>query len=171
MPTSVPGRCKPVTCSRGMTLIELLVVIVILGALTAGVGFSFGFARDRGAKEEAERLAMGLESFSLTARTTGKKLAWSYDKGGYRYWQRDGEGTWTVLSAGDFVPRPLPAGVQVAAVLWDGQDLEAEHRAVFGITPPLFRIELLAENHRFRIQGTPTGQVTARRETNGEGVR
>ena len=148
------------SASPGMTLVELLVVIAIIGAMIISVGLSIGLAGDRGAKSEAVRLATALESFSLQARSSGRTLAWSHSGATYRFWQRDTDGGWLVLSGSpDFAQRQLPAGTRITTVTVDGQELAADQRLVFSLTPPLFQIALGEGDQAYRLNASPSGRV------------
>jgi general secretion pathway protein H len=146
--------------NRGMTLVELLVVIAIIGVMAVGVGLTIGAVVDRGARDEATRLAAVLESFSVQARSSGRPLAWSHSGDRYRFWQRDTEGRWSAVAGDrDFGPRQLPASARISRVELDGQVLTADQKLVFSLTPPLFRITLGEGEATYRVRGSPSGRV------------
>ncbi len=146
--------------SPGMTLVELLVVIAIIGAMIISVGLSIGLAGDRGVKYEAERLATTLESFALQARSSGRTLAWSHSGPIYRFWQRDTDGGWLLLTGNsDFAQRQLPSGMRITLVSVDGQALASDQRLVFSLTPPLFQIVMVEGDQAYRLNASPAGRI------------
>jgi type II secretion system protein H len=147
---------------QGMTLIELLVVIVIIAVLVVGVGLSIGLSERGSTKGEAERLAMSLETLSLSARTTGKKFAWSFGAAAYQFWEQAASGEWTVITQNtDFLPRTLPEAVRITDALWEGQPVAPGQRIVFSMTPPILNLSMSGTDARYRILATPAGSIRA----------
>jgi prepilin-type N-terminal cleavage/methylation domain-containing protein len=148
-----------------MTLIELLVVIVIIAVLVVGVGLSVGLTGKADTKAEAERLAMGLETLSLSARTTGKKFAWSFSVDEYQFLEQLADGEWKLMAQNsDFLPRTLPETVRITDALWEGQPVVPGQRVVFSITPPILTLSMSGNDTRYRIVASPAGSIRANPE-------
>ena len=153
---------------RGMTLLELLVVIVIIAVLLVGVGLSVGLSGRGTVKEEAERLAMSLETVALSARTTGKKYAWSHSVDAYQFWEQATDGEWTVITQNsDFRSRKLPETIRFADVLWEGQAVLPGQRIVFSMMPPILNLGIAGTDARYRVLATPAGSIRTSKEPEG----
>lgn len=68
-------------------------------------------------REEAGRLALLLENAGLEARASGRSLAWSGEKGKYRFFSKNAYGDWVRIDDdSSFRPRTLPEGVNIGEV-------------------------------------------------------
>jgi type II secretory pathway pseudopilin PulG len=142
-----------------------LVVIVIIAVLVVGVGLSVGLTGKADTKAEAERLAMSLETLSLSARTTGKKFAWSFSVDGYKFLEQLADGEWKVMvQTSDFLPRTLPETVRITDARWEGQPVVPGQRVVFSITPPILTLSMSGNDTRYRIVASPAGSIRANPE-------
>ncbi len=148
-----------------MTLLELLVVIVIIAVLLVGVGLSVGSSGRGTVKEEAERLAMSLETVALSARTSAKKYAWSHSVDAYQFWEQAADGEWTVITQNsDFRARKLPDAIRFADVFWEGQAILPGQRIVFSMMPPVLNIAILGTDARYRVLASPAGSIRTSKE-------
>ena len=62
--------------SRGFTLIELMLVVALIAIASGAVALTLGDASDRQLQQEAERLAVLLESARADARAEGDSAIW-----------------------------------------------------------------------------------------------
>ncbi len=166
MPISGTGR------SRGFTLVELLVVLTVLALMATAVTLGGGFDTRLAAREEGERLRLALERALLDGLWGNRRLGWSYDAQGYRFWQADpqaGAEHWLPLDEeGPFHGRAYLEQFQVLAAEQEGQPIAPGQVLLLqSQAPPLFTVVLRAAGERSLLRSTPTGQVL--RETGGGG--
>jgi len=126
--------------SRGFTLIEVLVVLFIMGML---VGLASAIARpdDREILQvEADRLAKLLELAIEEANLSGKSMAWTADKSGYRFWRMTSDNSWIEIRDNDlFRARTLPDGMTISS-------LQVENTASHGVAHSEMRLEFTPTN-------------------------
>ncbi len=164
-PSAVPGTCALPLRHAGFTLIELLVVIVVMGIALGMVVVQLMPDNRAVLREESQRLALLLENAGMEARSSGRTLAWSAEKNGYRFWTKNDYGDWVALDNDSiFRSRELPEGVQVGQVSVETQPLKpGEHLALSAASFALpFNIRLVSSNASANITGSSTGAVTAR---------
>ena len=156
----------------GFTLIELLVVMVVMGIALSMVVVQL-MPDDRATlREEAQRLALLLENAGMEARASGKPLAWSGEKNGYRFWKKNEYNEWVRLDDDAmFRPHTLPDGLGIAAVSVETQPLQPGELIslnAFSFTPP-FSILMTTEHASAKVMGSSTGAVSSvlNNETNG----
>ena len=107
---------------RGFTLIELLVVLVVIGVSLGLVMVQLLPDRSGPLREESARLALLLENAGLEARASGRSLAWSGEKGNYRFSSKNAYGDWVRIDDGSvFRPRTLPGGINITEVTVEEQ--------------------------------------------------
>lgn len=158
MKAALPGG------SRGFTLIEMLVVLLIMGLLL-GLVSTIVRPDERGQlKIEADRLAQLLEFAGTEARLTGKSIAWTADGPGYRFWRFSEEAGWSEVRDNDLLrARTLPAGMTISGLrvetMKPGRDFRLEFSAN-GETLA-FVIDLSMNAARYRVTGSPIGQMLA----------
>jgi general secretion pathway protein H len=150
---------------QGFTLIELLVVLVVMG-IALGLVVVQLMPDDRATlREEAQRLALLLENAGLEARASGRPLAWSAEKNGYRFWNKNDYGDWVrIENDAAFRPRILPDAMHIAEVTVEMQRLQPGEQlslnsASFALP---FRIRLISEHASASITGSSTGTVSAK---------
>lgn len=149
--------------SEGFTLVELLVVVAVVGL---GLGL-VALVPDGGgasAAREAERLRVGLERGVLEGLWGTRRMGWSRDAAGYRFWvARENAGGQEWIPAeeeGPFRSRRYPAGFVVEQVLVDGRPVAAgEVLALQGQAPPLFAVALAAGGQRLWLRANALGEV------------
>ncbi len=150
--------------SSGFTLIEILVVLVVMG-ITLGLAAVQLMPDSRAVlRDEAQRLALLLENAGMEARASGRPLAWSAEKGGYLFWNKNDYGEWVRIDNDElFGVRTLPDGIAIAEVSVELQPLKAGEIMslnAFSFTLP-FDIRLTAETGSAHVTGSSTGAVSA----------
>lgn len=98
----------------GFTLIEMLVVLLLLGIAAALVTVSIDRDDRRLLQKEATRFAGALEQASASAQWQAITLGVSAEGGTYRFWRRDADGQWHVITQDEVLaPRALPQGLEI----------------------------------------------------------
>lgn len=147
---------------RGFTLIEILVVLVIIGIMVGLVSVRMMPDNDRVVHNEAQRLALLLEQARDQAVASGEPIAFSVEAGRYRFWALDAENQWVPRSGDELLQdRPLPSGVQLAALQVNQASLAADARLLFlpsGGNAP-FTADLVLNAAHARIRGDSLGRV------------
>lgn len=121
--------CRPafrtIPIHRGFTLVEMLVVVLLL-AIGAGVAVAtIGPDERRVLEREAMRVATALEHATAAAQWRNETLGMSAEGNVYRFWRRDGEGEWQVLTTDEVLaPRALPQGVTMHAERYAGASID-----------------------------------------------
>lgn len=147
---------------RGFTLIEVLVVLVIVGIMVGLVSVRMMPDDEHVLRDEAERLALLLEQARDQAVASGAPIAFSVEQGRYRFWALDADNQWTPREGDDLLQdRPLPGGVQLAALQVNQASLAAGGRLMFspsGSSAP-FTADLVLNAAHARIRGDSLGRV------------
>ncbi|HEY7237544.1 MAG TPA: GspH/FimT family pseudopilin [Burkholderiales bacterium] len=155
------GRFR-VRAGRGFTLIEVLVVLAIM-AVVATVAVVAIPGDAAAARDEARRLAALLESAMREARASGSSIAWSAERQGYAFWQRDEDGDWVPYPRSSlYRSRALAGSTELIQVLVDGRNLAPGERVVFapyGLRSELFAT-LAGAGDQYTIQGDVIGRVS-----------
>ena len=158
------------THDAGFTLVELLVVMVVMGIALGMVVVQLMPDNRAPLREEAQRLALLLENAGMEARASGRPLAWSAEKNGYRFWKKNDYGEWVRLEdEGMFRARIFPEGLGIASVSVEQQALKAGEVMslnAFSFTLP-FSIRLNDAYGSASVNGSSTGAVSANLD-NGE---
>lgn len=147
---------------QGFTLIELLVALVVMGIALGIVMVQLMPDQQTTLREEAARLALLLENAGLEARSSGRSMAWSADKTGYRFWKKNDYNDWTRIEDDtSFRPRSLPEGMQINTITVEDQPLkQGEHLAFSSSSFALpFRIRMSNASFGTTVVGKSTGEV------------
>jgi general secretion pathway protein H len=170
-------RWNVMTTMNGFTLIEILVVLLIMGLF---IGLTSAIVQPNDNKRlriEAERLAQLLDVAATESRLTGKSIAWTADKSGYRFWQKSGDAPWAPLQDNNTLrARLLPEGMMITG-------LQIENVP----TPHIMRLEFFPYNiassfsiglsfgkANDSVVASPTGEVqvmTDESESNGQWIQ
>jgi general secretion pathway protein H len=154
--------------SHGFTLIELLIVLVVMGVALALVMVQLMPDRRAPLREEAGRLALLLENAGLEARASGRSLAWSGEKDGYRFLSKNEYGDWVRIDDDTlFSSRKLPQGVYISEVSVEEQQIKPGEYVLLSANsfavPFKIRLTLSAEtggaNGIASVTGKSTGDV------------
>jgi general secretion pathway protein H len=101
---------------RGFTLLELLVVLVIAGIMLGVVSFNAMPSKRQGLQNEAQRIALLLQTAREEAIVRNRPIAFEVDQYRYRFWIRD-DNQWVpitqddILRERDFKAAPLAVSV------------------------------------------------------------
>ena len=159
---------------RGFTLIEVLVVLVIMG-LFVGLVSNITRPDDRALlRLETERLAQLLDLAATESRLSGKRIAWTAEGNGYRFWRFGADTDWSEIRDVDSLrPRTLPQGMRIAGLRVENRFLQEHKRLEFSAYGPTlaFSIETSFGDAHWTVEGSPIGEVRIlpdNRKTNGE---
>lgn len=104
-------RIGGVRMSAGFTLVEMLVVLLLLGITASLVTLRIERDQRRELQREATRFAASLEQAIAIAQYQAVTLGVSAQGSSYRFWRRDGDGQWHVLTSNEtLAPHDLPEG-------------------------------------------------------------
>jgi general secretion pathway protein H len=147
---------------NGFTLIEMLVVLLVMG-LFVGLVSTIVQPDDRAlVRIEAERLAQLLELAATKSRYSGKSIAWTADRAGYRFWQLSDDAFWSEIRDDDALrPRELPKGMTISGLQVENMRSPENTRLEFspyGATLS-FTIELSLGSATDTVSGSPIGEV------------
>ena len=99
------------TARSGFTLVEILVVLLLLGIMASVVAVRAEQDQRRILQREATRFAASLEQAIAMAQYQAVTLGVSAQGSTYRFWRRDGDGQWHVITATEpLAPHMLPDG-------------------------------------------------------------
>ncbi len=148
--------------NRGFTLIEILIVLLIMGMC---VGLASAIVRpDQQAAlgVEAERLARLLDITIEESSFSGKSLAWTADKSGYRFWRLSKDNEWREIRDNDLLrARALPPGMTISSLEIENEASHGTMRLEFTPYNPLpsFSINMAFGNARHSIIASPIGEL------------
>ena len=144
--------------ARGFTLVELLVILVIAGVVLALAAVNLAPSDSETARREASLLALDIERARDDAWFGGRPTAVVLADNRLQV-MRLGEGReWKPVSGRD---RALPAGLQVASLAIDGENVNPREPLLFlpdGLGIP-FRIGLAYRDEKPAITGDAGGSI------------
>jgi general secretion pathway protein H len=151
--------------SHGFTLIELLIVLVVMGVALALVMVQLMPDRRAPLREEAGRLALLLENAGLEARASGRSLAWSGEKDGYRFLSKNEYGDWVRVDDDTlFRSRKLPQGLYISEVSVEEQKIRPGEYVLLSANsfavPFNIRLSLSADTDGEKGSASVTGKST-----------
>ncbi|MHB8455418.1 MAG: type II secretion system minor pseudopilin GspH [Acidiferrobacterales bacterium] len=149
--------------NRGFTLIELLVVMLLMVIVLAMVGLGMGSGESRALENEADRMALLLQSARQESILQGKVFAVAFTAGGYQFLALDNQtGKFGPIRADDmFRARKLPAAIRIRSVEIDGSAQGSKPRLILLPTGelPTFSIILAHGASIWSVEGTPDGDI------------
>ncbi|WP_321785828.1 GspH/FimT family pseudopilin [Paraburkholderia sp. J94] len=154
-----PSRAR----AAGFTLLEMLVVLMIAGLLVSLASISLTRNPRTDLNEEAQRVALLLESAGDEAQVRAQPIAWQPLSGGFRFDVRTEDG-WRPLRDDLLGPRHWEGGVTGVVINYPGADDSQASRVVFGteaVDQPV-QITLFSAVGRATIVGTGTGRFEVR---------
>ncbi|HMC46290.1 MAG TPA: GspH/FimT family pseudopilin [Caballeronia sp.] len=161
-PDAEAARRAKVRPQAGFTLLEMLVVLVIAGLLVSLASVKLTRNPRTDLNEEAQRLALLLESAGDEAQVRARPIAWLPIEGGFRFTIRTEDG-WRPLRDDLLRQRRWEGGVTGVTVQYAGTDKSAE-RVVFGteaIDTPM-EVTLVSASGSVTIVGTGNGRYQVR---------
>jgi len=151
-----------------------MVVLVIMG-LFVGLVSSIIKPDDRALlRVETERLAQLLDLAATESRLTGKRIAWTADGSGYRFWRFGTDTDWAEIHDVDSLrARTLPQGMKIAGLRVENSLSRETMRLEFTSFGPTlsFVIDMTFGAASYSVEGSPIGEVRIlpdERNTNGE---
>lgn len=147
----------------GFTLLEMMVVLVIAGLLVSLASLSISRNPRSDLKEEAQRLALLLESASDEAQVRSRPIAWQPVAGGYRFDISTDDGWRPLQRDGLLRERRWEGGVTDVSIGYPGSDLHPD-RVVFGVESigAAVTVTLYSAFGRATIVGTGNGRYEVR---------
>lgn len=111
---------------------------------------------------ETERLAQLLDLAATESRLTGKSIAWTAERSGYRFWRFGVDTDWTEIRDDDSLrPRTLPQGMKIAGVRVESFLPKENMRLEFTAYGPTlsFVIDMTFGAASYAVEGSPIGEV------------
>ncbi|MEE8387125.1 MAG: GspH/FimT family pseudopilin [Acidiferrobacterales bacterium] len=147
----------------GFTLLEILVVMVLIAIIAGMVGVNLKSDPTATVREEAQRLALLLQTAQEEAILQGTLYAINLEPTRYHFLRLDVEGVMKNIDTDALLrQRELPDGVKIVNVLINGADSEQEKKG-FILTPlgdlPNFSIVLEDDGHRWQVEGFADGSI------------
>jgi general secretion pathway protein H len=150
--------------ARGFTLIEILVVLLIITVMLAVVGVNLMRNPQDLARDEADRLALLLQTAQQEAILQGQLFAFASSAEGYRFLRLDDKGRLRPVKDEVLHAREFPSGVRIASVRLDGGG-DAPKDGI-ALPPsgelPGFTILIEAGTARWKVVGRPDGEIRSR---------
>lgn len=160
--------------TRGFTLVEVMVVLLIIG-LAVGLVSNVAGPDDRARlRLETERLAQLLDLAAAESRLSGKRIAWTAEDSGYRFWRFADDTDWSEIRDVDSLrPRTFPAGIRIAGLSVENTLMGEKMRLEFTSSGRAlsFAIQMTLGALSYSVEGSPLGDiriVSDERKANGE---
>ena len=150
--------------NNGFTLIEVAVVMLVIVIVLGIVSVNLEPDRDSIVREEANRLALLLQTAQQESILQGKVIAVVVERQGYYFLVMDDKSEFKPLSQDDVLyPRPLPSDIAITSVEIEGAPETEKPRLVLLPTGELqaFSVTFSRGNTRWNVKGELTGEITA----------
>jgi general secretion pathway protein H len=150
--------------NRGFTLIEVAVVMLVIVIVLGIVSVNLEPDRDSIVRDEANRLALLLQTAQQESILQGKVIAVIVERQGYYFLVMDDKSEFKPLSQDDVLyPRPLPSDIAITSVDIDGAPDTEKPRLILLPTGELsvFTVTLSRGTTRWLVKGELTGEITA----------
>jgi len=150
----------------GFTLIEVMLVVVIIAVLSSMLVIVALPGDAALADKEARRLAALLELAFAETRASGQSVAWSPERAGYSFWQRNEDGEWNRFPDTSVYRRRTFGGqTEFRAVLIDARELPQGDRVTISPygTRGLIEATIAGGNAQFILRGDVLGRISLQR--------
>jgi general secretion pathway protein H len=155
--------------SSGFTLIEILVVMLLISIIIGMVGLSFIRDRSSDVREEAERLALLLQTAQQEATMQGQVLALRPTREGYAFLRLSDQGRFVLIERDELLgPHKLPPPITIEKIAIEGltgADKTGLLLEPSGALPP-FTITVSAPEAAWEIAGLANGTLRVVRVEN-----
>ena len=151
--------------NNGFTLIEVAVVMLVIVIVLGIVSVNLEPDRDSIVRDEANRLALLLQTAQQESILQGKVIAVVVERQGYYFLVMDDKREFKPLSQDDVLyPRPLPSDIAITSVEIEGAPETEKPRLILLPTGELqaFSVTLSRGKTRWNVKGELTGEITAR---------
>jgi general secretion pathway protein H len=150
--------------NRGFTLIEVAVVMLVIVIVLGIVSVNLEPDRDSILRDEANRLALLLQTAQQESILQGKIIAVVVERQGYYFLVMDDTSEFKPLSEDDVLyPRPLPSDIAITSVEIEGVSDTEKPRLILLPTGELsvFTVTLSRGKTHWLVKGELTGEITA----------
>lgn len=150
--------------NRGFTLIEVAVVMLVIVIVLGIVSVNLEPDRNSIVRDEANRLALLLQTAQQESILQGKVIGVVIERQGYSFVALNDKGEFKPLSQDDVLyPRPLPSDIAITSVEIDGAPETDKPRLILLPTGELtaFTVTLSRGATHWLVKGELTGEITA----------
>ena len=148
----------------GFTLIEVAVVMLVIVIVLGIVSVNLEPDRDSIVRDEANRLALLLQTAQQESILQGRVMAVVIERQGYYFLVLDDKSEFKPLSQDDVLyPRPLPSDIAITSVEIEGAPETEKPRLILLPTGelPAFSVTLSRGKTRWNVKGELTGEISA----------
>jgi general secretion pathway protein H len=150
--------------NHGFTLIEVVVVMLVIVIVLGIVSVNLEPDRNSVVRDEANRLALLLQTAQQESILQGKVIGVVIERQGYSFLALNDKGEFKPLSQDDVLyPRPLPSDIAITSVEIDGAPETDKPRLILLPTGELtvFTVTLSRGTTHWIVKGELTGEITA----------
>lgn len=148
--------------NRGFTLIEMLVVLMIMGVLIGLVSAATQPDDKALLRIEVERLVQLMNIAGTESRLTGRPIAWTASRTGYRFWQYGEDSAWSEIVNDDLLrARTLPTGMTISNMRVENMRSPENMRVEFNSFGSVlaFSVEMSFGDEHSTVANSPVGDV------------
>ena len=162
-----PHSYRPESCG-GFTLIEIIVVMLIIGIVLSVISVNLSPDRESAVREEAQRLALLLQTAQQEAILQGKVLAVTLEREGYAFQILNEKLEFKPLDGDEVLRvRLLPPGIVISGVDIEGAPENNDKdppRLILLPTGelPAFTITFSRDKIRWQVKSEIAGKIAAR---------